>query len=404
MAAYGEWSWSIDVKKNLILKEEDIDRNPTPTFGADPEFFIVTKRGTVVNSDRFFPSEKAKLIVHGTLLNKPMHLFFDGIQAEFNIHPHICREWTLDDIWFLFKKVYEMIGPNYDISLQACAKVRKDILKKADPRARIFGCDPDYDAYSGEKNEILVDPTTHLLRYAGGHIHIGPEYDNPKSFKFLSDWEDIRKSVKLLDILVGSLLVLLDRDVTSATRRFMYGAAGCFRQTKWGIEYRTPSPFWLTAPEIVSLVSGMTRLFFRIRQCKKEDYFLDLVDENLVRHAIDYNDFDAAMKIYKAIKQNLITASTEETDPFCTSGSGDVYWMGDMNGAAAFEWLVMNGVENVLGSTLAERWNLSVSDADFEDHGETAYGWFLGMWSRLDENKEFKKFERHFTKTKTDYM
>lgn len=392
------------MKKDLVLKDDNIWRNPTPLFGADPEFFIVTKKGTVVNSDRFFPPEKNKYEIKGGLKNKPMHLFFDGIQAEFNIWPHTCREWVLDDIWLLFKRVYELIGPNYDISLQPCVKVRKDILRKADPRARIFGCDPDYNAYTGEKNEILVDPDTHPLRYAGGHIHMSPEFGNKKKEPFLASWEEICKSVKLLDILVGSLLVLLERDVAAATRRFMYGTAGCFRETEWGIEYRTPSPFWLMAPEITSLVAGMVRLFFRIRNHEVENYFLDLVDEDLVRHAIDYNDYDAALTIYKAIKRNLITASTQDTDPFCTCGTGDVYWMGELNGAAAFEWLVMNGVENVLGKTLKDRWNLHVHRSDFEDHGETAYGWFLGMWTRLDESKEYRKFARHFTKTKTDYM
>ena len=78
--------------------------------------------------------------------------------------------------------------------------------------------------------------------------------------------------------------------------------------------------------------------------------------------------------------------------------------MGELNGAAAFEWLVMNGVENVLGLHLKDRWNLHVSRSEFEDHGETAYGWFLGMWTRLDESKEYKKFAKHFTKTKTEYM
>lgn len=387
-----------------VLKPGEVWKDPTPYFGADPEFFIVTKKGTVVNSDRFFPSEKEKKRVDGGFKDKPMHLFFDGIQAEFNIHPHTCREWTLDDIWFLFKKIYDIIGPNYDISLQACVKVRKDILRKADPRARIFGCDPDYNAYTGEKNEILVDPETHPLRYAGGHIHMSPEFHGKKTYSFLSDWEEICRSVKLLDIIVGIPLVLLDRDVSSATRRFMYGNAGCFRETPWGIEYRTPSPYWLTAPEITSFVAGLVRLFFRICMHGVEAYFTEIVDENLVRHAIDYNDYDAALKVYKTVKRNLITASCHETDPFCTSGSGDVYWMGELNGAAAFEWLVMNGVENVLGLTLKDRWNLHICHQDFEDHGETAYGWFLGMWTRLDESKEYKKFARHFTKTKADYM
>ena len=382
------------MKEKKICPE--LFKNPWPTVGADPEFFIVTKKGTVINSDRFFPSEKDKLQVKATNFGEKSWLFFDGIQAEFNITEQRCREWILDDIWYIFKKVYDIIGPAYDISLQAAVKVRKDILKKADPRARIFGCDPDYDAYTGEENEIFVDPETHPLRYAGAHIHIGGAEHGKAAF--ITQQKKILESVKLLDILVGIPLVLLDRDVSSAIRRQMYGRAGCFRKTKWGIEYRTPSPYWLVAPEVASLVTGLVRLFYRIRLCKAEKYFTDPVDQDLVRHAIDYNDFDAAMEIYKAIKPSLIRASYRDSDPFNASGTDNYYGMGYINGAAMFEWLVVNGVEAVLGKTLKERWSLDVPYNKFDSHGDTAYGWYEGMWNRLEDNKKFRKYSKHFKK------
>ena len=374
-----------------------LSTNPWPTVGADPEFFIVTKKGTVINSDRFFPPETDKLKVKATNFGEKSWLFFDGIQAEFNITAQRCREWILDDIWYIFKKVYDIIGPAYDISLQAAVKVRKDILKKADPRARIFGCDPDYNAYTGEKNEIFVDPETHPLRYAGAHIHIGGAEHGKKPF--IVQPSQIRESIKLLDILVGVPLVLLDREASSAIRRQMYGRAGCYRKTKWGIEYRTPSPFWLMAPEITSLVAGLVRLFYRIRLENVEKYFTDPVDEDLVRHAIDYNDFDAAMEVYKAIKPSLISASYRDSDPFSLTGTDDYYQMGYINGAVMFDWLVANGAETVLGKSLKQRWKLDVPYNQFDNHGDTAHGWYEGMWNRLKKKKKFEQYSKHF---KTD--
>jgi hypothetical protein len=70
--------------------------------------------------------------------------------------------------------------------------------------------------------------------------------------------------------------------------------------------------------------------------------------------------------------------------------------MGAQNGAAMFEWLVANGVENVLGSTLQERWKMHISRRGFRSQGGTLKGWFDGMWRKTKGKKEYRQYKKHF--------
>ena len=63
-----------------------------------------------------------------------------------------------------------------------------------------------------------------------------------------------------------------------------------------------------------------------------------------------------------------------------------------------FEWLVANGVEAVLGKTLRYRWNLHIPYNKFDNHGDTAYGWYEGMWYKLEDSKKFRQYSKHFKK------
>src|SRR5690606_23808291 len=104
-----------------------------------------------------------------------------------------------------------------------------------DPRAMLFGCTPDYNAWLGlEVENILPSPADNpFLRTAGGHLALG--YDNPNR-------EANVAVVKLADALLGIPSIILDGD---NRRRQLYGKAGSYRHTGFGVEYRTLSSFWL---------------------------------------------------------------------------------------------------------------------------------------------------------------
>lgn len=74
------------------------------------------------------------------------------------------------------------------------------------------------------------------------HIHIG--YDNPNIDSSL--W-----MVKYLDMYLGLPSVIHDND---KRRRSLYGKAGCFRLTPYGVEYRVLSSAMMKDTETLTLV------------------------------------------------------------------------------------------------------------------------------------------------------
>jgi hypothetical protein len=72
-----------------------------------------------------------------------------------------------------------------------------------------------------------------------GHIHISYDNHNP---------EMSMKIVKALDLYLSIPLVLMEPD---NKRKTMYGKAGAYRLTKYGLEYRSPSNFIFSSPELM---------------------------------------------------------------------------------------------------------------------------------------------------------
>lgn len=97
------------------------------------------------------------------------------------------------------------------------------------PGAREFGCDADFDAYTGGKQRNNV-PSFGSKRFAGGHIHLGGEFNCPKFVVAL-----------FCDLVLG-----IERSPANVEigRAAWYGKAGVFRPKEYGIEYRTLSNAW----------------------------------------------------------------------------------------------------------------------------------------------------------------
>lgn len=106
-------------------------------------------------------------------------------------------------------------------------------------QAMMFGCAPDFDAYTGGTPSLPVSPDSLVRaeggawRFAGGHVHIGG-----------MEASEVPEHViaQFCDVYIGLPSVGLDKQ---GPRRQLYGQAGRFRPTPWGIEYRTLSNFWV---------------------------------------------------------------------------------------------------------------------------------------------------------------
>jgi hypothetical protein len=406
-----------DLDKKFVTKINGIQS--TPTFGGDPEFFVANSRGTILASDKFFPGKENKIEFaakepHGCY-NKNK-LFFDGIQAEMNLGVTTCREYFTDNVYRCLHKAIEIIGIANKIVLKPSVKVRKEIILMADPEARRFGCMPDFNAYTRTTNTGEIDATKHPYRYAGGHIHIGisSKYLNKDSYEYqmAKTEEGHIEIIKLLDLIVGIPSVLLDNSESSIRRRSQYGKAGCFRPTPYGIEYRTPSCFWIKAPELVSLMTGLARLAWTLCASNLHKEFLEKIkyEEQAVRETIDNSDVVKANEIWLVMRPYVALMGKDYTNPLNIKAirtskygyisntyvgqKGKMPHISDggkvMHGLAAFEYIVNNGLAAIFSNDVATEWAIG-KDKRFK--GGEYKGFINGMYQRLIHNTDFSKFQ-----------
>ena len=213
------------------------------TLGCDPEMFIIDTEhnNRVVSSIGLIPGEKGNAW-RGPDMPEGFGIEIDNILAEFNIPPVTSEDEFVKNINYMkeyISQYVKKINPSYDILCVASQRVPEDQLQS--PQAKLFGCSIDYNAYTEEANPKPKGTSTNL-RSAGFHIHIG--YNNPNTLISLA-------LVKYLDITLGLPSVLIDQDTE---RRSLYGKAGAFRITSYGVEYRVLSSFMYSSEALMRFV------------------------------------------------------------------------------------------------------------------------------------------------------
>jgi hypothetical protein len=239
-------------------------------IGFDPEFFLRDKAtGKLISAIGLVGGSKdnPKPIGNGCFVQE------DNVAVEFNIPPveYTNVEETSQIVWEYFQYVYDWVNKNVcepnglEIAIIPSGYFEPDQLDNE--AARTFGCDPDYNAYTGAENPRPKGPEG--LRTCGGHIHIG--YDNPSP-------EFNREIVQNMDFLLGVQSVLLDKDTE---RRRLYGKAGAYRNKDYGVEYRTVSNFWCKDLEGIKTV---------ITAAGQHVGLLGEETKEMVQACINYND------------------------------------------------------------------------------------------------------------------
>lgn len=218
------------------------------TIGADPELFIVnTKTNKVVSAIGIIPGEKGKAYTDG--LPEGFGLQIDNILGEFNIPPVSLRNVRTITKHIEFAKNFidkyvKKINPDLGILCKASMYVDDDQLLSEE--AQLFGCNVDYNVYTMSENPKPKGTETNL-RTAGCHIHIG--YDTPNTMTSV-------ELVKYMDAILGVSTVLIDDD---CERRKLYGRAGCFRITDYGVEYRVLSGYMISSPALIDFIADATK-------------------------------------------------------------------------------------------------------------------------------------------------
>lgn len=208
-------------------------------FGADPELFLLDKSGELRSAIGLIggtKEEPRKLDEKGNAVQE------DNVAVEFNIEPARTRVEFVHNIGSVLEYLSKFVGEK-DLALHIVPAAYFPFKELEDPRAQQFGCDPDYNVWTREINEMPTLPNGHEnLRSAGGHLHVS--WDDPKI-------EALEELIKALDVFCGAKSILYDGD---RLRRKLYGKAGAFRIKAYGGEYRTMSNFWIKTPELVGWV------------------------------------------------------------------------------------------------------------------------------------------------------
>ena len=240
-------------------------------LGADPEVFLKNKAALVsvvgkVDGNKWNPWQVPDLPKGFTLQQ-------DNVALEFGIPPAANKTEFIRHI-----QTVKAAGKKYlkglSYSTESCAIFPKSEMNTAE--AHVFGCEPDFNAWTHKENNKPTPPHPHM-RSAGGHIHVETTLDK-------------EAVVRAMDCRIGITSVLMDN---GEDRRQLYGKAGAYRPKPYGVEYRTPSNWWIFNARLIGWVWDETSK--ALAAVAGGDMFLDTT----IRECIDNNDKHLAQKLVK---------------------------------------------------------------------------------------------------------
>lgn len=206
-------------------------------LGCDPELFLQNPEGKFISAHDILPGTKVSPF---GVSNGAVQV--DGVAAEFNTLPAETGKQFVNNIAQVMTTLKDMAKGN-TLTITPFAVFEKAYFNSLPPEVRELGCNPDFNAWTGQVNP--APDGTESMRTASGHIHIGWCEDvNPYD---TLHYEDCRVFIKQLDYYLGLYSLLWDKD---NTRRQMYGKAGAFRPKSYGVEYRVMSNMWLKSPRV----------------------------------------------------------------------------------------------------------------------------------------------------------
>lgn len=160
----------------------------------------------------------------------PYFIQEDNVLLEFNIPPCTTQAEFKKHMTQALNSALTQLPPSLKLYKASTAIFDRNLI--AFGQAYMFGCDPDFNAWTMEENPKPTAANKEL-RSAAGHIHIG--WDNPTN-------EDRIALIKACDIFAGLRSVI---QFTDRTRRELYGKAGSFRPKEYGVEHRVLDNEWV---------------------------------------------------------------------------------------------------------------------------------------------------------------
>jgi len=223
-------------------------------MGADPELFVsrTTPGYPWISAAGIFPGDKKNphRIDEGAVQ-------VDGMAVEYNIDPAVTAEEFAERNFRVLRAISKM-APDFRLVTRPSVTFSEAAWNDAPEEAKIMGCDPDFNAYTGMVNVAPKDKDR--FRAAGGHIHIGwtSGIDTNDAGHIMA----CRTLIKELDIFLGLPMAWMDNSPAARARKQLYGKAGSYRVKPYGVEYRTLSNSWVGNEEIMKWIFENAKLAF----------------------------------------------------------------------------------------------------------------------------------------------
>lgn len=279
-------------------------------IGTDPEFGILNIETNFAyppialiefdNINAEFNKKNPEHWIFNKLRKPPTVLHMDGAALELEIKPertasalstNIMRGLDLinNTLNYVDGKIISYLPTlNWDVN-----EYTEEKYGEAFVYANRFGCDPDFDAFDSNEEQLEEDAEFHPYRYFGGHIHLGVP-DN-----LLQKTKEIPHVLtKLCAIYWGNLCTFKSNfPEQEKLRLYRYGKPGRYRPQLHGIEYRSPSNSWLISRYTIEEIFNSTQPILTAFDNEKFGMkVLNLAEDT--RKAIENFDIQACEEIY----------------------------------------------------------------------------------------------------------
>jgi len=248
--------------------------NQTVLIGADPETFIQQidasrRQWNVLPAFGLFGGTKQRPVPMKDMPEGFCYLE-DNAALEFNIPPQKTAADFVETVGAARRYLRDMVLPKHNADFMSNNRIELTVDHLKDPRSQTVGCEPDHDAYAnnGAQRPAFEGKDLGNERYAGGHIHLSYNFDAIPAFV----------AARFLDLYLTLPWLEYDRQ---GARRPLYGKAGLFRPKKYGLEYRTPSNWWVWQAERTQQQFVMGAEYFARRSYEPE--YLRLLSEAYAR-------------------------------------------------------------------------------------------------------------------------
>lgn len=227
----------------------------------------------------------------------------DNVAIEFGVKPADSKLEFVQNIGTTLKELMDLLPEGVELNVIPSANFPEAELSHEE--CKEFGCSPDYNAWTMKMNEVPEGAAEGTFRSCGGHIHIGMSDRS----KVTDEWR--RAVIRGMDAVLGIASTFLDSSEAAIERRALYGKAGCYRPTSYGVEYRSLSNFWIKSPKLVELMYDLTHMVVKMVD---DDTIIEIITEigggNIIQQIINEGWKDHAIDVFGTVIVNHMEDDT----------------------------------------------------------------------------------------------